>query len=150
MKPTFRVQEQNSSKFPHWQLIHQLIHFTHQSFRPHGNSKLIPAIIISTLRYSPCAVTTLNIVVVPSNSSNNGTSEKVIVNDHLDNGRINIYFIKYAMCYLNIYHAKNTFGVKKVQPSKVRCIISGSECMNRLVTIRSDIRIQPRLSILNT
>ena len=44
---------------------------------------------------------------------------------------------------------RNTFGVKKVQPSKVARIIPGSECMNRLMTSRSDIRIQPRLSILN-
>ena len=45
---------------------------------------------------------------------------------------------------------KNTFVVKKVLPSKVRRIIPGSEYMNRMVTTISDIRMRPRLSILNT
>ena len=41
------------------------------------------------------------------------------------------------------YVYDNTFGVKKVQPSKVESYL-GSECMNRLVTTRSDIRIRLR------
>ena len=48
---------------------------------------------------------------------------------------------------------KNTFDVRKMQPSKVESYL-GSENMNRLATTRSDIRIPPRglakgLSILN-
>ena len=45
---------------------------------------------------------------------------------------------------------QNTFSVKKVQPSKYSRIIPGSEYMNSLATTRSDIRIQPRLCIMNT
>ena len=39
---------------------------------------------------------------------------------------------------------KNIFGVKKVQPSKVESYVPGSECINRLATTRSDIRIRPK------
>ena len=34
--------------------------------------------------------------------------------------------------------------------AKQNRIIPGSECMNRLATIRSDTTLQPRLRILNT
>ena len=45
-------------------------------------------------------------------------------------------------CKSNDILCKNTLDIKKVRPSKV--VITGSECMNRLVTTRSDITIQPR------
>ena len=36
---------------------------------------------------------------------------------------------------------QNTFGVKKVQLSKVESYVPGSECMDRLATTRSDTRM---------
>ena len=39
---------------------------------------------------------------------------------------------------------------EKVEPSKVESCRHGSECMNRFATPRSDIRIRPGLSLLNT
>ena len=51
--------------------------------------------------------------------------------------------------YKNIdISCKDTFGIKNMWPSKVE-YISGSEYMSRLTTTRSDIRMRPRLSILN-
>ena len=50
----------------------------------------------------------------------------------------------------NDISCKNTFGVEKVWSNKVESYIPGSECTNRLATTRSDIKIQPRLSLLNT
>ena len=37
--------------------------------------------------------------------------------------------------------SNNTLGVKKAQPSKVESYLEVNECMDRLVTARSDIRI---------
>ena len=45
---------------------------------------------------------------------------------------------------------KNTFNVKKVQPSKVESYLEVNTYISRLVTTRFDIRMQPRLNILNT
>ena len=44
---------------------------------------------------------------------------------------------------------KNTFSVLE-GVAKYSRIIPGSECLNKLAIARSDIRIRPRLSILNT
>ena len=58
-------------------------------------------------------------------------------------------YVEYnVMQPVELTHAK-PLRCKKVVAEESR-IITGSECMNRLVTIRSDIRIWPRLSILNT
>ena len=42
---------------------------------------------------------------------------------------------------------KNTFGVKKVWPSKVESYLVVNVYMNRLATIRSDTKLRPRLRI---
>ena len=44
---------------------------------------------------------------------------------------------------------QNSFDVNKSVASKVESYADGIECMKRLVTKRSDIRIWRRLSILN-
>ena len=46
--------------------------------------------------------------------------------------------------------SKNTFGIKKARPSKVESYLEMNRYMSRLATTRSDIRMQPRPSILNT
>ena len=70
---------------------------------------------------------------------------------------VNSLFV-FNLCYnrililtkVMISHPKTSLVYKKAQPSKVARIISGSEYMSRLATTRFNIRMQPRLSILNT
>ena len=45
---------------------------------------------------------------------------------------------------------QSTFSVKNGAASKVESYVPESGCMKRSVTRKSDIRIRPRLSILNT
>ena len=52
------------------------------------------------------------------------------------------------VCAYTYTHAKTPSVYKMVQPSKIESYLEVNVRMKRSVTARSDIRIQPRLSIL--
>ena len=56
-------------------------------------------------------------------------------------------YLNFCKCYIS---CKNTFGVKKPWPSKVESYLEVNTYISRLTTTKFDIRIWPRLSILNT